>query len=233
MKLEDVLAYIYYLSLFACFCISIWAWYRQNKEAKTIAIYLFIAIITEIIVYLIIESPGEDTGKLRRLPYHIYIPIEYVILSLFFYKNNTSKPLRKAVFISIVVFLTVSALISYTDIAKTNPPYTAANEFPFPDLNYNIEGVLLIVFSVITLFSAEVDEQTVISKKLYFWICLGLMIYHTGVFIINPSYNDLIKIPIADTTLATVINNVLNVTMYFLFSIGLIKSTVWEQKKKS
>jgi hypothetical protein len=224
--MDKIINVIYNSTLCITLLTSLWAWCRGNKEIPILAVYLFIAVFTEAMVLIFkFNYLQEDETSLRRIFYFLYIPIEYLCLAAYFYQVNHSKPIRQAIFISVPVYFIISAIIFSLLLSGIEYPLSKENTFPFPG-QYNIEGVLLIIFSVITMFSVKVSPQRKLSGYLYYWICLGLLIYHTAIFISvaltksNPvDANTFIK------WLSEGINNTANILMYILFMIGFIRST--------
>jgi len=202
---------IYLTLLILCLLISLFT-YKQSKSLKIFPLLLCLSLITEITVdfmYFLLNYDNE-----YNIIYHIYIPLEYSFLSYFFYLNN-SHQVKKYIEVSIPLFILASGLISGFVISITD----------FPGLNFNLAGTLLILWSVITLFSVQPTANVSITSLPVFWICIGILVFHTGIFFFNGVYehiqqkNSLLAQQLHRLTIKS-----LNYIMYICFSIAFICS---------
>lgn len=202
---------IIYLTLLSiCLLLSLFT-YKADNSLKIFPSLLGLSLTTEILVdilYFILEYKKE-----YNIIYHIYIPIEYAFISYFFYLNNNK--IKKYIEISIPLFILISGLISGIVISITD----------FPGLNFNLSGLLLILWSVITLFSVPPTANISITKLPVFWICIGILVFHAGIFFFNGVYeyiqqkNSLLAQQLHRLTIKS-----LNYIMYICFSIAFICS---------
>lgn len=147
--------------------------------------------------------------------YHLYIPLEYTILAYFFYLSFNNLKIRKYILYSIPLYVIGSFIISFG----------VSSIYAHPGLNFNIEGVLLIIWSLIALFTVEPKHEMPLVKMPIFWICLGILIFHSGIFFFNGVFNYILKTnsPLAKYLFQLIIKN-LNYTLYICFLIGFICS---------
>lgn len=210
---------IYVLSLFICLIIS---FYHDKKDVglKVFPVLLSLSFITEIIVYFLYFIVGLRNGEYFFL-YHLYIPLDYILLSFFFIHNFSNRLIKSIVIISVPIFVCFCILFSFWKIGIHR----------YPGIILNVEGILLIVWCIIKLLTIEVKLGIQITALPIFWICTGLLIYNLGGFMFNGFYNSLIE---NKSSFANEINQffnkLFNVLLYIFFSKGLLCSN---QMKKS
>lgn len=206
MKVE-ILIYLTLLSF--TFLLSIWC----KKEGKTLKVFPFLLFISLFVEILSNIFKNRDYF-IYRLLFHIYTPVEYSLLAIFFYFANTSIRIRKIIIFSIPVFVTVSLIISLKVIGLGS----------FIGTNDNIEGLLLISFSIITLFSIPFNPKLNILQLPEFWICVGILFFHSGMFFLNGGYKFFVD---RNQNFAEHIRQFiiyLNYFLYIIFSIGFLCS---------
>lgn len=185
---------------------------KSHYSLKIIPYILGITLATEAFVNLYYYFKG----KLDFIPiYHLFIPLEYSLLCIFFSKNIQNHLIRKLLIRSIFVFLIVSLSLSWYVIGLQK----------FPGHNYNIEGVLLCGWSIITLFHLEINTEEPIYKLPIFWICLGILVFHLGIFTLNGVYN---KILVTNrevfNKLRLIVEKSLNIFLYSCYFISALCS---------
>lgn len=204
---------IIYLSLLTLSSLlSIWLCdYRTSM--KVFPIVLSISWITEVVVS--ISYYVFCVEQKFNVLYHIYIPIEYSLLAYFFSLSTKMPTLKKNILLSIPIYLMTSLILSVFILSF----------YEFPGLNFNIEGILLILWSLIILFNLQPIYEFSILKAPIFWICLGILIFHTGMFLFNGVFNYLFKLnsPLAKQ-LFQLVNKNLNFLLYICFSIAFVCS---------
>lgn len=139
-------------------------------------------------------------------PDHFYIPLEYILLSLFFITVSSNSLVKKIISISIPVYLVLSVYFSVTH-------YTLKS---YPAIPYNIGCFFTILWAVFTMFTLEVKEDLKVTSLPIFWICTGIIIFYMGVFFYNAVYNYLLK---EKTALANSLRSIINLNLNFLFYI--------------
>lgn len=181
-------------------------YYSLYNKSIRIFIFLFLlSIVTEIL-----------SDKTRTfLFYHFYIPLEYFFLSYFFKQKWNEKAVKNIIQVSAICFAIFCIIISAT-VRKINE---------FPSIQFNVEGVFNIALSLSALLFIPVDEKLPIYRLPVFWISLALLLFHSGIFVLNGSYNYLLQHnPYFANKLTRIINYNLNILYYILFSIAFICS---------
>ncbi len=200
----------YITLMFITFLLSVYTWKKIDSKVIYIAIVLLLGLITEFIVLVLKEQEIA-----YEFAYHIYIPVEYTLFALFFRTKTAKKKIDRFILYSIPVYIITSVLLS-------------AFFYHFkglPSLNFNIEGFLIIIWSVWLLNSFDEFEETSIFMKPTLWLCMGLIVFYAGTFIFTGYYTYLKKTDkLLATTLNGYINNGLNIFLYFTMSISFICS---------
>lgn len=188
----------------------VFSFYAQKFEKSLIILtsLLLLSLLTEMLVEIF------KSHKINhRIIYHIYIPVEYMLLALFLSRQNVNSSLKKIIRFSIPVYFCISMFISFFFISYKD----------FPGTQFNIEGLFLVSFVIAVLFSLKITEGISIFRLPFFWIGSGLLLFHSGLFFFNGAYNYLIhnKTEYA-AKLQTIINTNLNYLLYIFWIIGFI-----------
>lgn len=202
---------IYHFLLLAALFVSLLVFKSENKSLRLFPLILLIGNVIEIIV--IIEKGKGNTNY--PFFYHFYIPIEYVVLALFYYLNSERKWVKKSILVSIPIYILICIWLTNSALSREE----------YPSLQFNLEGVLLIVLAISNLFSLKGEEDLIITRHPLFWIDLAMLLFYTGNFFLMGSYNQLISSnPEIAKQYFKFINNSLNYSLYILFIIAFICS---------
>ncbi len=160
----------------------------------------------------------------NNVSHYIYIPLEYVFLVLFFYKNTKSKLFKNAMLWSVCVYFIIVVPLMLL--------YYRQLHFPYPSIIYNINCVFNILWISLLLFNLELTENLSIISIPVFWIFTAMLIFYSGIFFFNGAYNYFMN---HDVVLAyklrSYINIMLNNILYLLFSYAFFNS--WKITKYS
>lgn len=203
----------YAFMIVALLCASMAA--RKQAYFYVISALLIFSITTEMIVD-VLKAKGIE----HHIMYHIYIPAEYSLLALFFARQRIAPHVKRYILLSIPVFIVASAIISLFII---QPPH-------FPSVQFNAEGLLIIVISVYTLFAIEADDLTPFHTFPIFWICSGIILFHTGLFLFNGAYNYLLS---NQTREAKHLHSLINTNLQYLLYLFWIIGFLCRQRKRS
>jgi len=205
----DNIKLIYFGFLLFSFFLSLIASIKKDTSLRIFSILLFLSILAEILVYTFHKN------KLNyNLIYHLYVPIEYALISIYFILLTKNKTIKSIIKWSIPLYIAICIVISIHNSFQKHP-----------GLQINLEGLLLITWSIITLFSIEVKINTIITSLPIFWICVALLIYHSGIFTFTGIYNYILE---NKTSLGSKLNlyilQLSNYLLYICLSIAFICS---------
>lgn len=197
---------LYLFLLGVSFALSLWC-VKNDKTFWLLSTLLGLSILTELAVYFmyfVLEWKPQFFAV-----YHIYIPLEYTLLSYFLTQYISSTAAKRLIFISIPIFIIGSLSITIL----TGP-------FIFPGSNLNAEGILIIVWTMVALFSIKPISDTPIFRLPIFWISVGLLVYYAGGFFFNFTYQYLQE---TESALARVLNGIINKGLnYILYTFMII-----------
>jgi hypothetical protein len=148
---------------------------KAEKNLKIFPVLLFFSLFTEILSLFFVFHKVE-----YLFLYHLYVPIEYSLWAYYFYLAINKKLIKKIIISTIPLFIIFSFTISCIIGFKK-----------FSTLQINMEGLLLITWAVICIFSIEINKGTEISIFLrpVFWICVAVLIYYSSTFSFTSIYN--------------------------------------------
>jgi hypothetical protein len=202
---------VIYLSLLgSTFIISLLS-YKYHKSLNVLTLLFGIGVFTDTLFNTLYKITGKDYWII----YYVYIPLEYCLLSVFFYRISDNMQLKKMI---IYVFPLYAIIIvwMYTSV------YTLTQ---FPGWAYNTGGTLLIFWSIITLFLIDPIADVSILKMPLFWICTGMILFYAGIFAFNGVYDFLFTNYFSlSNTLLNGINKVCNYILYLCFIYAFICS---------
>lgn len=168
---------IYFGFMLISLILSLLASRKKDKSLVVFPFLICMSILTELLVFWL-----NTINHSYNFIYHIYVPLEYFLISLYFILNTKKITTKKIITYSIPVYFLVCLILSFLSSFQKHP-----------GLQINLEGLLLIAWSIITIFSIEVKVNTVITSLPVFWICVALLIYHSGIFTFTGIYNYILE----------------------------------------
>lgn len=178
---------------------------RRNRQLLPLGILLLVSNIIEGIVYFKVNS-----GQPFFIYYHIFIPVDFVCLCLLFYNYQDNLVLRKIVLVISIVFVAFSYIWSFL----LNDPWS------YPGLTSLLRGTLLIILSVLTLFTFSSAEK--FYKVPVFWICIGVLMLYSGGFLVKGFYNILLKKYPEEKAYFKKLHSVISIIFNYLFYCFII-----------
>jgi len=160
---------------------------------------------------VIINGWHKTLGFNIYVLYRLFTIIGYTLIGSFFYKNISSKSIKKSIIITYILLL-LYAVYDYLASAKNS----------FDSGPSAIEAILIIGYSLFYLFEQIKTPRVFFIYTLdKFWIVSSLLIYYTGTFFlfiyaesyfVDPSFHESYFI----------INNSFLLLKNLVFSIGLL-----------
>lgn len=147
---------------------------KREKGFFLFPVLLGIALLTELLTRFL-----KSQGFSFIYVYHFYIPVEYCFWAVFFSINNDVSRIKQVIKFSIPVFVLACIFISINLISLLN----------FPNIQLNIEGLLLVVWATYTIFTIKIRLDTSIFLLPVFWVCSGVLIYYSGISFYMGFYN--------------------------------------------
>jgi len=206
---------VYYGLLGLCLIALLLNFKRHDKEVR---IYLPVVLLA-----IIIQSAGDiikAKGFDHYFVFNIYIPIEYLLLSLYYFRVILNKTIRLSILMSGILFFVYYSLY-----------YVLYPEAFFEDsfLPFVISSFLLSL-CVITFFIQLFLKEEAIHLLRFpsFWINVGNLVFYSGCLFVMGFYFSLKE---KDPDLAgelLYINYILNLFLYLMY---LVAFTCFKTKK--
>ena len=152
--------------------------------------------------------------KVATWVFHIYQPIEYGLLALYFYGIIQQPQVRKVILITIPLVLVCNILN-----ATIGQGIDKLSTYTFL-----LSAFLFCTWAVIYLWQTiQSPNESFILQNPNFWICTGVLFFYGGSFFQMGLANYLGQTnPSIAEFLYQLINHLLNVVMYGLFTYGFI-----------
>ncbi len=164
---------------------------KQEKGLFIFPVLLSFSLMVEIITIIL------EFYKLKYFYiYHIFIPVEYTLWISYFYFITDNAIIRKIILITIPVFSIFCLYITISIVSLKD----------FPTIQLNIEGILLIIIAIYTIFTIEIKKNVSLFSRPVFWICVGVIVYYSSISSYMGFYNFIVKNKI----------HLLNLKFYFL-----------------
>jgi hypothetical protein len=137
---------------------------KRNEKAKWVVFYFTIFITFHNVLYASILKRNENLGELFN---HLFIPVEFLFISYYFYSFLKLKQYKK-----IVLFLSLFFFLLWLIFLIKNP------HAKFDSVVNGIESLFIILFSI--LFYYEQIKYPVtffIYMKSTFWVSSGFFLF--------------------------------------------------------
>lgn len=186
--------------------------HKYHKSLKILVALLAFGLFIEFIVEINII-----TGLLsEEFIYNLYIPVEYFLFAFFFHSINDQKYIRKSIIWSFPLFLAIIIMLS---------EFKEVSVIKLSNHIYIFSGILIIVWSLWTLFIIKPIVGMKFGKHPLFWICTGLIIFYSGSIPFNAMYNYLKETDKNSfDLLSKIIQKGLNIFLYTSIITGFICS---------
>ena len=168
---------IYYCLLLLSLILSI-AVKKYEKELTVFPYLLGASLFADILTLLL--SYNEINFY---IVYHFYIPIEYVFWIYYFYAINDKKIVKKVLLYSVPTFMLLCLFVSI-NLTQIDG---------FPNIQLNIEGILLIIVATYSIFTIEIKKNISVFSRPVFWVCVAVLIYYTSISPFTALYNFILE----------------------------------------
>ncbi len=193
-----------------------------NSKKLNKIYYLFIPVI----IFAITAQVFEEVLKLKDVEghnfiFHIYQPVEYSLLALFYYHLIHSKLTRKLILLSIPLVLLFS-IFYYT---MGSGVFFGADFVDFCVCAFFI-CVWVIVFFWELLRS---DETLNLVNYPAFWVNGANLLFYGGCLMVMGVYFSFLKSDAVVAKQLLKINHYLNLVLYSMYIIGFIQPVKWKK----
>lgn len=154
---------------------------------------------------------GYEQKNLQYIVYNIYYPCFFLFFFYIYWKSSSDKKQKNIIKYGSFLFI----IVNFLNLIAENP-LTSSSKYAY------IFGTIHLIYCTLSYFSRVFKENrfSIIKYSLFFWVSLGLLIFHTTYLplkILREFYYEL-YIPLRQFHLVMI------VVMYVLFSTGFIIS---------
>ena len=197
---------IYYGLLAFCLITLLFKYKRTDKAHFWFIPLLFLSIITQVTGDIL-----EYAGYTHFFVFHVYQPMEFLFLSIYYYYLFKPLVLKRLILISIPLFLAFH--IFYYRTRFYNLDFT----------DFTIEAILIFVWCMmyfIRLLKSE--EQIILSKDADFWINTANILFYTGCVLVMGIAKYFLSKNMTLRSQLFLINHLLNLLLYILYCIAFL-----------
>jgi hypothetical protein len=216
--LMPITLFLYYGCLTICLLITLLSWTGLGDHFRYLAWLIVVTWLVESIgLYLM--NQDQNSNAL----FHVYQPVEYALLCGY-YRPLFPPAIRRLITGSAVGF----GIFCVANVIWLQPLQT-------PNSNaFMLEAVLLVGWSVYYLYLLlQQDELPSLWVIPEFWISTGLLFFYGGAFFLMGLLNYLMTTNVALASRLYIINHLLNIILYGLYSVGILLCRTTRQTSAS
>lgn len=197
----SIVNYIYLIILSVCFLTGLYFLKLFTNPTKVFFFYITITILVELSGYYLLYF--NDQKKANSILYSFYFPVEFTLISVYFYNLLNSVLLKKLIVILIVVIILAS--FSHVDFKS-----------------YLSTSFLMSIYSIIymrqllNIFDEDILEMT------HFWIVSGVLFFNACFFFLTGTINYISSQNLELAKKLYTITPLLNIIYYSLVTYGFI-----------
>lgn len=198
---------IYYGLLVLCLVALFLNLRKIDKENKIFLPIIFLAIVTQFVGDIL-----QSRGISHYFIFHIYIPIEYILLCIYYLTLIENKIVRLLIAGSAAIFFLFNLLYYILD----NKAFFA------PSFSSFVVSAVLLSFWIICFFVElfQKEEKIYLLSYSAFWVNTGNLLFYAGCLFVMGLYFTLLE---KDRVLAgkmLYINYTLNLILYIMYLIA-------------
>ena len=179
--LTDILENIYYLLIdnglksvyYLLMLLSLASFLYRKRQLKGRISLIIPLLICSISIEVVVDFFYWYHNKYYVFLFHLYQPLEYLLLALLYYYNIENFKIRKYILISILLYFSI--LITYYSYY---PDYINTSRY----IDFVLEAVFLSIWSIISiseLINAEKIKEPITFLPM-FWISFSVLLFYSG-----------------------------------------------------
>ncbi|MBA4313142.1 MAG: hypothetical protein C0417_10995 [Chlorobiaceae bacterium] len=179
-----------------------------TREIRILVFYIAFVFVVEISVTFFVLKGINNLWIL-----HFYIPVEYILLVIFFSYLQKNRLIQKVLLFSIPIFIIISIVNSWLLEGLTK----------FPSHSRSIESVVLIGIGAYTLFELSKNSVMSLLSDSRFWIVFAILLYSMSTLLLFALSNTLAIQPMHIYRLVwSLLNFDVNIISNFLYAGGIL-----------
>jgi hypothetical protein len=198
---------LYYLLMLASVVLLFVNRNKLDRRFRWFYIVLILGIGTQLLVELL-SGPANK----KVWPMHVYVPLEYFFLSLYYSQIHTSRVRRTILWVSNILFIGFCFF------------YYSGNRLNQMDFSGFVIEMTMVSFWVILFFADLFKEEGTRSLRYYpdFWVNTGNLFFYTGCIFSMGLYFVLLKQNYDHARDVLQINHYLNLLLYCFYAIAFL-----------
>jgi len=183
---------------------------REEPYQKFVVIYLVAFLFAGATAIGVVEFMPDQNNL---FVFHIFNPVEYVILSMLYISSFESVGIKNVIKISIPIVVSLSVVLTlFVQPLNVNNSYTIM-----------IESVLIIMWSLLFLRETIVlQKESHLQRFPMFWISIGLLFYFIGSLCVEALLNYLLDQSVELTRKAYKVSFIFKYLLFILFMMSAI-----------
>ena len=162
----------YYLNVivpFIAMAVGISGYKSFGKGFKILFYFVCFAACTELVMLFVVSVKHINTMPAA----HVYVPIEFIMLILF-YANYVEKYIKKKYIYSIIFAFVVFSVLNALYLQKVAE---------YPNIVRALESIILVLFSILYFHKVLVEAKiTKLSKEPMIWVNTIILVYFSSNF---------------------------------------------------
>jgi hypothetical protein len=199
---------IYFILLLTALAMNGWALATKQRFITLLFIYLLSSLVVAVLA-IYVRAHTKSGNNLFL--FHIFTPAEYTLLSLVYYTVLSGPKVKKAVLVSIPVFIGLSVFFSlFVQGPLDNNSYIGI-----------IESILLICQTLLFLREVLLLKQvTALYRYPLFWISTVILVYFTETLVIEGLLDYLIRHSMELALQAYMISYIFKYLLFLALTVG-------------
>jgi hypothetical protein len=166
VTLRIVLIGFYALSAIIPLVVGLLRFKRLDKGLRLLVLLLFVTLIFDSYSTYQAQYLSQENAMVMNF----YNPIELTLIALMFSAWHRLALIRNILFVSIPAFVIFWAVSIFT----------IENQNHLDNVVLTVESALVVVFAVMTMFTALKNDQIPVLKNPVFWVCSAFVLYFAG-----------------------------------------------------
>ena len=187
------------------FLVGILFFRKLTNQLKLIFLFVCTGIITESISRIFFI--GKNTMPIG----HIYIPVSFIVLSVFYVKILQGFVSKRVLIVLIVSFI-IFSILNFTFIQKITK---------FPNILGSISAILILLFSIMLFMKIMVESKIEkLFKEPIIWVNSGVLLYYSANLFFYALFNYSLKHSVEFAKFTVNLFSAFNLIFYLLIAIG-------------
>ena len=212
MTFTSILKFVSVWSIILPFIAGIILYRRLNNDSKIILLLVIIGIIPQIFGDWILHDPA-----FKNITYNLYTPCEFGCYALLFRSKFILYNYKRLYKISLLFFSLLSLYLLFTNNIST----LFLNQWVI------FSNIIILFWAGLYLFQLyKVDDIAFEASDPFFWFLIALICYASCTTVFFSVWYIVLSNAFTKYHFVVIIHHIFNITLYFLFFVGIIKNYI-------